>query len=188
MREIMRMAVMMAEIMLVEDDNHTVAGLINIVDMIGASKSLGYVAQFTPTLIKHMAYVMQEAQPTRLKGMHFLNPPPTFDSVFQFFKTLFNKKNSERLDESKLILECHGTDFESLFKFVPQNLFPTEYGGDAGTIDELMNVWTEKFIQYREYFIEEENYGTIEKLRQNPLKNTANMYGVDGSFRQLNVD
>lgn len=187
-REIMRMAVMMSEIMLMEDDNLTVAGLINIIDMIGASKTLGYVAQFTPTLIKNFAYVTQEAQPIRLKGMHFLNPPPTFDSVFQFFKTLFNKKNSERLDETKLVLECHGTDMESLFKCVPQRVFPVEYGGEAGTIEALMDVWVAKFRKYREYFMEEENYGTIEKLRQHPLTNTSNLYGVDGSFRQLNVD
>uniref|UniRef100_A0A336LTX9 CSON004507 protein n=1 Tax=Culicoides sonorensis TaxID=179676 RepID=A0A336LTX9_CULSO len=187
-REIMRMACMMSEIMLIEDDNFIVAGLINVIDMVGASKSLGYVGQFTPTLIKHIAYVTQDAMPVRLKQMHFLNPPPTFDSVFQFFKTLFNKKNSERAEDTKLVLECHGTNMDGLFRFIPQKLFPNEYGGEAGTIDELMSVWEEKFKKYRGYFEEDENYGTIEKLRPNPLKNNSNLYGVDGSFRQLNVD
>lgn len=71
--------------------------------MVGASKSLAYVGQFNPQLIKSVSYATQEALPVRTKAIHFLNPPPTFDTVFGFFKTLFNKKNSSRMDKGLLV-------------------------------------------------------------------------------------
>ncbi len=53
--------------------------------MIGASKSLAYISQFTPQVVKSVSFATQDALPVRTKELHFLNPPPTFDTVFVFF-------------------------------------------------------------------------------------------------------
>lgn len=77
---------------------------------------------------------------------------------------------------------------EALYKVVPRKLLPKEYGGDAGTIQELINQTEKKLIAYRDYFIEDENYGVDEKKRIGRPKNSDSLFGLDGSFRQLAID
>lgn len=99
----MRMACMINDLLMLDDDQFTVCGLINIIDMVGASKSLAYIGQFTPQVVKSVSYATQDALPVRTKGIHFLNPPPTFDTVFGFFKGMFNKKNASRADKGLVV-------------------------------------------------------------------------------------
>lgn len=77
---------------------------------------------------------------------------------------------------------------ENLYQHIPKSLLPTEYGGDAGPIQDIIDQWEKKILEYRDYFLEEKNYGTDEKKRPGKPKNAENLFGVDGSFRKLNVD
>lgn len=79
---------------------------------------------------------------------------------------------------------------ESLFKFIPKELFPSEYGGDAGSMDEITVEWEKKFKEFESYFEEDDQYKTIESKRVKPLLKApeTSTYGFQGSFRQLNVD
>jgi hypothetical protein len=65
---------------------------------------------------------------------------------------------------------------------------PEEYGGTAGPIQDMIDHWTRKLIEYKDYFANEGQYGTNEKLRPGKPKNASTLFGIDGSFRQLNVD
>lgn len=77
---------------------------------------------------------------------------------------------------------------ESLYEHVPRKLLPSEYGGEAGPFQDIIDVWEKKILAYRDYLKEEELYGTDEKKRRGPPKNAEALFGIDGSFRQLNVD
>lgn len=59
----------------------------------------------------------------------------------------------------------HGYDLESLYKHVPKRFLPTEYGGEAGTIQSLIDHWEKRLLDSREALAEWENYGTNELLR-----------------------
>lgn len=74
---------------------------------------------------------------------------------------------------------------DQLYQEIPQKLMPVEYGGEAGTIAEIMETWVQKAKQYEKYFEEDVNYGTNEKLRPGKPKNAELLFGVEGSFRQL---
>lgn len=77
---------------------------------------------------------------------------------------------------------------ESLYKVIPQRLLPVEYGGENGTIDDIIKHWEGKLAEYREYLLEEANFGTDESKRQAKLKQHDALFGVEGSFRKLDVD
>ncbi len=82
----------------------------------------------------------------------------------------------------------HGSDFESLYRFVPQRLLPTEYGGEAGPISTIIESWEKKLLENRDYFLNLSNYGTDEKKRKGAPKNTESLFGLEGSFRKLDID
>lgn len=68
-------------------------------------------------------------------------------------------------------------------------MLPAEYGGDAGPVQDIIDHWEKKILEYRDYFLEDESkYGTEEKKRIGKPKNAESLFGIDGSFRKLEVD
>ena len=63
-----------------------------------------------------------------------------------------------------------------------------EYGGDAGTIQEILDANYKLIMEHRDFFIEDEQYGVDEKKRIGKSKNPQTLFGVDGTFRQLQID
>lgn len=52
----------------------------------------------------------------------------------------------------------------------------------------VSDYWVKKVEEYKEWLDEEENYGTDESKRPGKPKTSEDMFGVEGSFRQLQVD
>lgn len=77
---------------------------------------------------------------------------------------------------------------ESLYNYIPKRLLPTEYGGEAGPLQDIIDKWVEKIESYRDFFKEEDQYGTDEKKRPGRPKNAESLFGIEGSFRKLEVD
>lgn len=66
---------------------------------------------------------------------------------------------------------------------------PTEYEGEAGSIESLTEQWEKKIFSYRDYFLEESStYGVDEKKRIGRSKNPDSLFGIDGTFKQLKID
>lgn len=80
------------------------------------------------------------------------------------------------------------TDRESLFKIIPKQLLPSEYGGEAGPIQKIIDDLEKDLTEARDFFREEDNFGTNEKKRIGRPKNAETLFGVEGSFRKLAVD
>lgn len=77
---------------------------------------------------------------------------------------------------------------EALYKVVPRRLLPKEYGGDAGTIEEITKDLEKRLVAKRDFFLEEDTFGVDEKKRIGRPKNADSLFGLDGSFRQLAID
>lgn len=170
---------MIQDILMREDDNYMIAGQIGVLDCSGVT--MAHFMQFNPTFIKKITLMSQEASPTRQKGFHFINTPFGFDSVFNVFKGFINDKNKTKL-------YVHGSNLNSLYKEIPRKLMPTEYGGDAGTIESIISSWEKRIVSYRDYYKEEEQFGVDETKRITQKSAADKLFGVSGSFRQLNVD
>ncbi|XP_058830845.1 retinol-binding protein pinta-like [Topomyia yanbarensis] len=177
--EVIRISTMANDIMMIEDDNFVIAGQIGILDL--ANVTMAHFLQFTPSFVKKMTMMSQEASPLRQKGFHYINTPHGFEVVFNMFKTFMSEKNKSRL-------YVHGHDLDSLYRHVPKRLLPLEYGGDAGPIQDIIDQSVEKMLSYRDYFLQEDQYGTDESKRPGRPRSAESLFGVEGSFRRLEVD
>lgn len=65
---------------------------------------------------------------------------------------------------------------------------PTEYGGDAGSLESIIDSWEKRIVSYRDYYKEEEKFGVDEKKRPSASTAVNNDLGMNGSFRQLDFD
>ncbi|XP_053661310.1 retinol-binding protein pinta-like [Anopheles marshallii] len=178
-QEVFRYNTMMADIMMKEDDNLIVAGQMGILDL--SNCTMAHFLQFSPSFVKKATMWSQEGSPLRQKGFHYVNTPSGFEVVYNLFKSFLNEKNRSRLF-------VHGSNLESLYEHIPKSMLPTEYGGEAGPIQDIVDNWAKKIISYKEYFKEEDQYGTEEKKRPGRPKNADSLFGLEGSFRKLEVD
>lgn len=104
--------------------------------------------------------------------------------------------------------------FDSLLEHVPQDVLPSDYGGQERSSDELCgrspgtsedylnslmfvlklflscftDLWQEKLVSYREYFLSTEKIRSTEALRQDKRKDHSFSSSLDGAFRKLDID
>ncbi|XP_045539249.1 alpha-tocopherol transfer protein-like [Papilio machaon] len=79
--------------------------------------------------------------------------------------------------------------FNELNDLFSKSILPKEYGGDEITCDEITENWR-KALQsdaWIEYFTEEDKVMSDETLRTRFL-NSDDFFGLEGSFRKLEVD
>ncbi|KAH9645179.1 hypothetical protein HF086_005724 [Spodoptera exigua] len=177
--EVMSATNVLMRILLMEDDNATVAGGQSILDLEGVT--MAHFMQMTPVTMKKMVVLGQDASPMRMKGTHYLNTPPGFETVFNVMKGLLNEKNKNRLF-------VHNKNYDELYKYIPKDVLPAEYGGNAGTVASITDYWRNKVKEYSAWLEEDNQYRSDESKRPGKPKTAEDMFGVEGSFRQLQVD
>lgn len=77
---------------------------------------------------------------------------------------------------------------EALYKTVPKHLLPSEYGGDAGPIQAIIDDLEKRVLAFNNYYVEDEKFGVDEKKRVGKPKNSESLFGIEGSFRKLTID
>ncbi|XP_047511543.1 alpha-tocopherol transfer protein-like [Pieris napi] len=172
-----KLALMMGDVRL-KEETEGVAGDIYVLDASVATPT--HFAKFTPTLVKKFLVCVQEAYPVKLKQVHIINVSPLVDKIVNFVKPFLKEKIRERIF-------IHG-DVNDLYKHFPQEMMPSEYGGKAGPMDDLHNAWVKKMEEYKAWFAEQEEVKANEALRPGKPTNYDELFGIDGSFRQLVID
>ncbi|XP_055908953.1 alpha-tocopherol transfer protein-like [Eupeodes corollae] len=176
--DVMKTNTFLQEIEFVEDDNAMVKGFIEIIDFKGVTGS--HMLQFDPTLVRKLAALGDKAWPYRQKGFHLVNVPSGTETILTLVRSFLSEKIKKRFHIHK--------KYESLYEHVPEKYLPVEYGGKNGTIQDVIDTWEAKLLSYREYFNDEVNYGTNEKLRPGKPMTSETVFGLAGSFRKLDVD
>ncbi|XP_072936587.1 uncharacterized protein [Epargyreus clarus] len=177
--DLVKMTFMITEILLLEDDNFSVAGEETLVDIKGIG--MGLVSQWTPTLAKKIITCFEKAIPLRLKSIHLLNTPPGLETAYAIFRAFLGEKLKKRIF-------LHNQNYKALYKEIPKRILPKEYGGEDGSVEELTDFWKTKVESYREWFLKEEKACSDETKRPGKPKTTSVLFGVEGSFRKLEVD
>ncbi|XP_066978643.1 alpha-tocopherol transfer protein-like isoform X7 [Macrobrachium rosenbergii] len=179
MNDAAKVILLICDLLLEEDEAAVVTGIGVLMD--SGTMTLAHASQLSPTIIKKAVIIMQEGYPMRPKGLNYINTPAAFDTVFNIFKSFMKEKMKKRI-------HIHGSDLESLYKEVPRECLPVEYGGTNGTIEEIKDYWLKRVDARRDWLLEDEKYGVDESKRPGKPKTTVDLFGIEGSFRKLNID
>ncbi|XP_037941408.1 uncharacterized protein LOC119674344 [Teleopsis dalmanni] len=160
------------------DDNCAISGVTEIVDLSKLNKAI--LKEFDPIYSKKLITFYNKAQPLRMKGFHFLNCPKEGAAFLNIARSFLNEKLKQRFFIHKSL--------EDLYKVIPKENLPIEYGGTNGSIPEIQADMEKKLLDFNNYFMEETKYGVDEELRIGKKINSETLFGIDGSFRKLNID
>lgn len=86
-----------------------------------------------------------------------------------------------------LQIHSHLPNSDTLYKFVPKDLLPEEYGGSIGKCADIRKFWYDKLMENKDYLLDESRWKVDESKRQN-RSNRKEFFGMEGSFRSLNID
>lgn len=146
-----------------------------------ANVSLGHVGRINPMGMKKLVTYIQEGIPVRLKGIHFINTPSVMDVIINMAKPFMKK-------EFWNMIHLHSS-LNTLEEFVSLDLLPNEIGGKAGSIIQMHENEIKEIDDKREWFIEEVKLSTVdESLRIGKNKIANDFFGVEGTFKKLEID
>ncbi|XP_053972501.1 alpha-tocopherol transfer protein-like [Hylaeus volcanicus] len=175
--EALKLVMMIGDIRL-NEEQVGVAGDVYILDASCATPA--HFAKFTTGIVKKFLVCVQEAYPVKLKEVHVVNVSPLVDTIVKFVKPFLKEKIRNRI--------FMHSDIKTLYKYIPREILPEEYGGDAGPIQAIHDVWVKKLEEYGPWFKEQESVKANEDLRPGKPKTHDDLFGIDGSFRQLTID
>lgn len=74
-------------------------------------------------------------------------------------------------------------------KHMPIEILPNEAGGKAGPTTELYEKVLKNLEEHREFFTAEEKEMRVdESLRPGKAKSVNDLFGIEGSFKKLDID
>jgi len=162
------------------DAQASICGIVLIQDMAGMTAS--HALKMNPVVAKKAMTVWQDAYPARPKALHFINMPPVIESVYKMFEGFQKEKMKARNH-----VHPKG-DLSKMQEDVGLDILPKEYGGTNGTIAELTDYWVKQMDEKREWLIEQTQYKTDEAKRPGKPKLHSDIFGIEGSFRKLEID
>ncbi|XP_047999644.1 alpha-tocopherol transfer protein-like [Leguminivora glycinivorella] len=144
--------------------------------------TLPLAMQFTPVFIQKSVYYFTECLGPNIKGVHIINLPPFAEFILSAVKKLLKPKVVRRIHVYKNLQEV-------LEKF-PRNIIPRDLGGtDDVTCQDIADAWEKTLCSasWRNYFKLQDSIHTDETKRIKK-KNFQEDFGLDGSFKKLNID
>ncbi|KAK7863383.1 hypothetical protein R5R35_004347 [Gryllus longicercus] len=175
--EYAKISMMSTEIRMLEDVN---AGTVLLVDLSGYTTS--HLSTLTMPLIRKYSYYTQNIYKSRVKAIHVLNASTLVEKLSNLLRPFLKEKVFKRM--------CiHPRDNHRLFETLPQDTIPEDYGGTLPSLAELNEKWLEKLISYRDWFHQEEHEQKVDETkRPSNSEQYSGEFGVEGSFRKLNLD
>ena len=162
------------------DVQANICGIVLIQDMAGMTAA--HALSMNPVVAKKAMTVWQDAYPARPKALHFINMPPVIESVFKMMEGFQKEKMRKRNH-----VHPKG-DMSKMQEDLGLDILPKEYGGTNGTLEELTNFWLEEIEKNRDWLMEQTKFKTDEAKRPGKPKLHSDIFGIEGSFRKLEID
>ncbi|KAJ8930565.1 hypothetical protein NQ314_016627 [Rhamnusium bicolor] len=118
--------------------------------------------------------------PIRLKSLEFFNIVSFMDKLLALMKPFMKK-------ELMNSLFLH-TDMESLNKRIPKNLLPQDYGGSCESLSILHEKYKAVISDNADFFKYQDSQVVDESKRPGKPKNIGDVFGMEGTFKKLEVD
>lgn len=176
-RELLIFITMAFEIIAMENDNATVAGICQILDL---KNTKFEEMHFDHKMMRNWLEWMLNCSPLKIREIYIINCPKDVQRYLNILRTLLPHHFSTPYTI------C--SSMEELYKHIPQKCLPEEYGGTNGHQAECVGYLEDLFKSYRNYFAEEINYGSIRRKRIEKFKSFEGEFGASGSFRKLSTD
>ncbi|ALC45846.1 CG10300 [Drosophila busckii] len=179
-REAFKLAFMLFELLALQCDNASIAGLYWIVD--AGDCSLEQMLQYDPFLLKKTFMLVEQCLPLRFAEIHVVNMISAGLKVFNFVTSFLPAKLPFKFMLHKTL--------EDVYEHLPREAMIAEHGGRNGSKEQVLKDWRQQLLAHREYFERDAALGTNEQLRSGQAKAWANaeLAGTSGSFRKLEVD
>lgn len=180
LEDVMKLAFMIQDIRMAED--------VRVADIIICDVQKGtpaHAAKFTLPFFKKLMICALRGYKARVKTVHLLNVSQFMDAVLKVGKAAVKQKHRDRLIVHR---DAYLQGYDSLHEYIPPKILPKEYGGEAGSILDMWAEWKEKIYSYREWFLNEGALTSDESKRPEKTIDTGELFGFEGSFRQLNLD
>lgn len=188
---------MIMEILIDQLDQCSVTGFISGSNVEGAT--MAHVGFFSnPVQSKKQVTVLQDAYPIRPKAMHMMNLPSIMETVLNLFKSFMNDKMKARMQIG---------DFSTLQADAGIDVLPEELGGTNGKLQDhignsivsmmssicsliwLLSEYTQGLINDKKDWLKAQcEFKSDETKRPGKPKDYSEIFGMEGSFRKLNVD
>jgi len=179
--DLIRTSMMVMDVARANEQQSVIRGLVQLQDMDGLGAQ--HISLFTNiTTIKKLMKMGESAWPLRPKMLHLLNRPSMVDSLVDLVKGLQKEKMQRRQ-----VVHPQG-DYSGLVDDLGKEILPTEYGGTNGCLDELTKFWKREVEASHDWLKLQTTYKSEENLRQGRLKLHADLFGIEGSFRKLDID
>ncbi|CAG9770886.1 unnamed protein product [Ceutorhynchus assimilis] len=175
--DVAKLVLMIGDIRLAAEETG-VAGDVYILD--ASVATISHFSKVSPSVAKRFLVCVQEAYPVKLKEVHVVNVSPLVDTIVQFVKPFLKEKIRNRI-------HLHSS-FDTLHEMVPKDILPEEYGGSAGKLQDFHDAWMKKVADYGPWFQAQEDIKADESKRPGKPTNYDDLFGIDGSFRQLKID
>ncbi|GJQ85284.1 hypothetical protein Trydic_g23182 [Trypoxylus dichotomus] len=153
-------------------------GAIAICDMYGVS--LSHLLKINLAEAAKFTYYVRKTNNRAVKAVHILSTTQVLHKFFTLIKPLLTK---EMLDK----IHLHQS-LDSLYEHVPKEFLPNELGGQVGTLKELHERQM-KLLRDNADFLEELEKDKADLSKKlEARQDLDNIFGIDGSFRRLNID
>ncbi|CAH0399448.1 unnamed protein product [Chilo suppressalis] len=173
---------MLADTRLTEEDDIP-DGEIPIFD--SANVSLKFIPKINLSVMRKYMLYSQEALPIRLKQVHVINAPAYIGKIHAICKPFL------KAEVAKMI-KFHEPNSDTLYKDIPRELLPDEYGGKAGCLDDIKRHWVKRMEAKRDWFLSSDKRWAVEESLRPPAAcadpRARSVRDLPGSFRSLAFD
>ncbi|XP_025155153.1 retinol-binding protein pinta-like [Harpegnathos saltator] len=152
----------------------------NIIIVDCAYFTFNHLLKCIPSLIRKYDLCL-EAYGLRYKGIYMINAPSYIGRLLQLIKAFMSPKIYERV-------KVFESGIESICEIISKSNLPADYGGKEPSLEALSDMWHVKLLERREWLLEQEKVKSNESLRTDYVINADELFGINGTFRKLEID